>query len=250
VRRLLLSALAFASLQAAPVWRAPKELPLGGLAMLELIEEDPSLPSLPRPGEEKLGQLELRSVEASPTGRGWRLTVQAMTPGIAVIPVMDLGDGRKSPELRVLVQRSTPFGAPWQGFGGGQGDILPYIPFPWAWASLLLLPFVALGWWIAKRWRRGSSKRALHHTRRVFAHHWPPKASTREALDAAHAAGRDLLAAHLGEEARSWGPAEFHAVHLDAWATWVRSLDAARFSRKEPPFPPLDALMAALGVHR
>ena len=247
---LCLGGLALSTLSAAPVWKAPKELPLGELAVLELNEEDPSQPALPRPGEEKLGPLELRGVEPSAGGRGWRLTVQAMTPGTALIPSMDMGDGRRSPELRIPVPRTVPFGAPWQGFGGGQGDILPYVPFPWAWASLLLLPFACLGWWIFARWRRGASKRALHHTRRVFSHHWPPAASTREALDVSHGAGRDLLAAHFGEEARSWGPLEFHAKHLDVWVTWVRSLDAARFSRKDPPFPPLSALLKVLGERR
>jgi len=237
-------------LLAAPAWRAPKELPLGGLAVLELVEEDPSQPALPRPGEEKLGPLELRGVEATPDGKGWKLTVQAMQPGTALIPVMDLGDGRKSPELRLPVPRTVPYGAPWKGYGGGQGDNLPYIPFPWAWASVLLLPFVPLGWWLTRRWRKGAKKRALHHARRTFAHHWPPRKSDRGTLDAAHGAGRDLLAAHLGEEARSWGPAEFQAAHLEAWSTWIKSLDAARFSRKEPPFPPLEALLAALGSRR
>jgi len=250
MKALVLGALVLSFLHGAPVWRAPKEAPLGKLVVLELIEEDPAQPALPRPGEEKLGPLELRGVEASRNGRGWKMTVQAMEPGNALIPAMDLGDGRKSPELRLQVLRTVPYGAPWQGFGGGQGDILPYIPFPWAWASLLLLPFVALGWALVTRWRKGAGKRVCHHARRAFAHQWPPLIANRETLDLAHTAGRDLLAAHLGEEARSWGPAEFHAAHLEVWGTWVRSLDAARFSRKEPPFPPLAELLAALEAHR
>jgi len=233
-------------LAAAPVWKAPAEIPFGQLATLELREDDPSKPALPRPAEEKLGPLALRGVEALPDGRGWRLTVQALDTGIAVIPPMDLDAERRSPELRIQVPRSVPFGAPWMGVGGGQGDILPYVPFPWAWASLLLLPPVLLVGWLFRRWRKNGAKRVLHHRRRVFAHHWPPKDHHRETLDRAHAEGRDLLAARFGEEARSWGVAEFRYRQLEAWATWVQSLDAARFARKEPPFPPLAELLKKL----
>ena len=134
----ILAVVAVASLSAAPVWRAPAELPFGQLAVLELREDDPKQPPLPRPGDEKLGPLFLRSVEAMPDGRGWKLTVQAFTPGIAVVPPMDLGDGRRTPELRVKVDRSIPFGAPWMGVGGGREDELPEIPFHYAWASLHL----------------------------------------------------------------------------------------------------------------
>jgi hypothetical protein len=234
-------------LSAAPEWKAPAEIPYGELSVLELVEADPAQPALPRPGDEKLGPLELRSAEATANGRGWKLTVQPLVPGLAVIPSQDLGDGRRAPELRIRVPRTVPFGAPWQGHGGGQGDILPYIPFPWAWASLLLLPFAALGVWIFRRWRNNAPKRALHHARRAFAHHWPPTSREREVLDAAHQAGCELLAAHFGEEARSWGFQEFHSLHLDVWGTWIQSLDAARFSRKDPPFPPLNQLLKALG---
>ena len=52
-----------------------------------------------------------------------------------------------------------------------------------------------------------------------------------------------MLAARFGEEARSWGAAEFRLRHLEAWATWAQSLDAARFGRREPPFPPLAELL-------
>ncbi len=234
-------------LSGAPVWKGPSEIPFGKLAVLELREEDPGLPGLPRPAEEKLGPFALRSVEPLADGRGWRLTVQALVPGMAVIPAMDLGDGRRSPVLKINVPRTVPFGAPWMGVGGGQGDVLPYIPFPWAWASLLGIPPLGIAIWWIRRWRRNGSKRTLHHRRRVFAHHWPPKSSERSALDQAHDLGRDFLAARFGEEARSWGVAEFRLRQLDTWATWVQSLDAARFARKEPPFPSLKELLKALG---
>jgi hypothetical protein len=37
---------------------------------------------------------------------------------------------------------------------------------------------------------------------------------------------------------------------MDTWGIWVQSLDAARFSRKEPPFPPLDELLKPLEERR
>jgi hypothetical protein len=87
----------------------------------------------------------------------------------------------------------------------------------------------------------------LHQARRAFAHHWPPKSRQRETLDEAHQAGRALLVAHFGEEARSWGLQDFRALHLEVWGTWIQSLDAARFSRTEPPFPPAQELLKSLG---
>lgn len=234
------------ALPAAPVWKAPAEIPFGKLAVLELREDDPSQPALPRPAEERLGPLSLRSVEPLADGRGWRLTVQPLTPGMAIIPALDLGDKRRSPVLKINVPRTVPFGAPWLSVGGGQSDILPYVPFPWAWASLLAVPPLALAAWLFRRWRNHRPARALHHARRAFAHHWPPKNAERIALDQAHHQGRELLAAQFGEEARSWGVAEFRLRQLEAWATWVQSLDAARFARKEPPFPPLKDLLKAL----
>lgn len=240
-------AMSFAStLNATPVWKAPKEAGFGQMVVLELREEDPAQPPLPRPAEEKLGPLALRSVEATSDGRGWRLTVQALSPGTAVIPPMDLGDGRRSPELRIAVPRTVPYGAPWMGVGGGQGDILPYLPFPWAWASLLLVPPALLCAWLFLRWRRNGAKRALRHHRRLFAHNWPPTDGQRATLDRVHEHGRDLLAARFGEESRSWGVAEFRLRRLEVWSTWVQSLDAARFARKEPPFPPLIELLKTL----
>jgi len=245
--RLFLSILASGlALSASPVWKAPAEIPFGQLAVLELREEDPAKPALPRPPEEKLGSLELRGVEPLADGRGWRLTVQPLTAGPVSIPPMDFGDGRISPELRLRVPRTVPFGAPWMGVGGGQDDILPYVPFPWAWASLLLLPPALLAAWIVHRWRKNGAKRALHQRRRAFAHQWPPRDGRREALDLAHTLGRDLLAARFGEEARSWSAADFRRHQLDAWATWAQSLDAARFARTEPPFPPLVDLLKQL----
>jgi len=234
------------SLSATPVWKAPAEIPFGQLAVLELREDDLALPALPRPAEENLGPFALRSVEPLPDGRGWRLTVQALKPGMAIIPALDLGDKRRSPVLKVNVPRTVPFGAPWMGVGGGQGDLLPYVPFPWAWASLLAVPPLALAGWLLQRWRRNNGKRVFHHHRRAFANLWPPSNTDRATLDRVHGQGRDLLAARFGEEARSWGVAEFRHRQLDVWATWTQSLDAARFARKEPPFPPLKDLLKLL----
>ncbi len=232
---------------AAPAWNAPAQLKLGELQVLELREEDPARPTLPRPTvEDHLGPLHLRSMEPLPDGRGWRFQVQALEPGLAVIPALDLGNEQRSPELRLWVPRSIPYGGPWVGFGGGNDDLLPAIPFPWAWASLLLLPPMALLAWAIQRWRKGSSRRHLHHAIRVFQRHWPPVDGERATLDSVHALGRDLLAARFGEAARAWGPAEFQAYNLRPWDLWAKSLDAARFGQTEPPFPSPEPLVAAL----
>ncbi|WP_243324477.1 MULTISPECIES: hypothetical protein [Geothrix] len=232
---------------ASPTWKASGPLKLGELQVLELREEDPAAPAPPRPTvEDRLGPLRLRSMEPLPDGRGWRFQVQALEPGQAVIPALDLGNGQRAPELRLEVPRTIPYGGPWVGFGGGNEDLLPAIPFPWAWASLLLLPPLALAFWIIRRWRKGSAKRHLHHATQVFRRHWPPARRDRTALDAAHALGRDLLAARFGDAARAWGPAEFQARNLGPWDQWTRSLDAARFGRTEPPFPAPEPLVAAL----
>jgi len=232
---------------AAPVWKAPTQPQLGELMVLELRDEDPSKPSLPRPTvEDRLGPLHLRSMEPLPDGRGWRFQVQALEPGLAVIPALDLGNEQRSPELRLWIPRSIPYGGPWMGFGGGNEDRLPALPFPWAWASLLLLPPLAVIAWVVRRWRRGSTQRRLHHALHSFHRHWPPKNRDRATLDAAHAMGRDLLAAHFGEAARAWGPADFQAHDLGPWELWAKSLDAARFGRTEPPFPSPEPLVASL----
>ncbi len=244
--KVVLCLLAVGSLSATPAWKTPEQLPFGELSVLEIREEDPAQPPLPRPGDEKLGPLALRGVEPTPDGRGWLLTVQPMVPGTALVPPLDFGDGRQSPELRLRVPRTVPFQAPWMGVGGGQGDVIPYLPFPWAWASLVLLPLAALVWWTWRRWLQSAPARARHHARTAFAQHWPPLTADRAALDAAHAKGRDLLAAYFGEEARSWGIGGFKDHHLETWATWIQSLDAARFSRKDPPFPPLTELLKSL----
>jgi len=235
---------------AVPVWKVPDQLPFGELSVLEIREADPAQPALPRPGDEKLGPLALRSVEPTQDGRGWRLTVQPMDPGTALIPPVDFGDGRQSPELRLQVPRTVPFQAPWMGVGGGRGDVIPLIPFPWAWASLFLLPLAALGWWLQRRWACSAPARARHHARSAFSRHWPPSTAERSVLDTAHSLGRDLLAAHFGEASRSWGIGELKDHHLEAWATWVQSLDAARFARKDPPFPPLAELLKILEARR
>lgn len=233
-------------MRALPVWKVPKDLAVGQLGILELREEDPALPALPRPGEDRLGALAVRGVEPLRDGRGWRITVEPMAPGRAVIAPQDLGDGRHTPELRLTIPRTTPFGAPWMGVGGGQQDVLPYLPFPWQWTSLLALPLAVLGWLVARRWRRAGPARARKAARRAFSGHWPPRPPDRASLDAAHARGRDLLAATFGEEARSWGPETLRQRELEPWAQWLLSLDAARFSRAEPAFPPLTDLLAAL----
>ncbi|WP_306589889.1 hypothetical protein [Geothrix sp. 21YS21S-4] len=238
---------ACASLPASPAWKAPAQLKLGDLQTLELREEDPAKPALPRPTmEDRLGPLRVRAVEPLADGRGWRFRVQALEPGVAVVPPLDLGNGQRAPGLRLEVPRTIPFGGPWVGFGGGNEDLLPAIPFPWAWACLALAPLVPLGAWGFHRWRRASAGRRLHRAVRAFRRHWPPENRDRPALDAAHDLGRDLLSARFGEVARAWGPAEFQARNLGPWDQWVRSLDAARFGRTEPPFPPADALAAAL----
>jgi hypothetical protein len=239
------------SVGAAPVWKAPAALKLGELQVLELSEADPLKPALPRPTvEDRLGPLRLRAMEPLPDGRGWRFQVQALSPGLAVIPALDLGNGQRAPELRLPVPRSIPYGGPWVGFGGGNEDQLPAIPFPWAWASLLLLPPLGLLGWAWQRWRQGSGARQLRHAVHGFRHQWPPASRDRVTLDAAHGQGRDLLAARFGEAARAWGASEFQARQLGVWEQWSRSLDAARFGRAEPPFPSSEELIAALREER
>lgn len=235
------------SVMAAPVWKAPAQLKLGDLLALELREEDPSKPSLPRPTvEDRLGPLHLRSMEPLPDGRGWRFQVQALEPGFAVIPELDLGNEQRSPELRLWVPRDISYGGPWMGFGGGNEDRLPASPFPWAWACLLLVPPMGLVAWGISLWRKGSAKRRLHYAIHTFQKQWPPEDRERSTLDNAHALGRDLLAARFGEAARAWGPADFQAHDLRPWDLWAKSLDAARFGRTEPPFPSPEPLVAAL----
>jgi hypothetical protein len=221
------------------------------MAVLELVETDPAKPPLLRPPlEERIGALRLRGVDPSRDGRGWRIQVLPLGPGTSVIPAMDLGDGRKTPELRLTAPRTVPFASPWMGLGGGPEDELPELPFPWVWASILLAPLVGLGWFLFTRWRKGSAKRARKHALRTFARIWPPRSHERAALDAAHAAGRELLALHFGEQARSWGAQELHHRKLEPWDLWAASLDAARFSRLEPPFPPVGGLMHSLDPRR
>ena len=243
---LLPLAAAAAPLGAAPRWQAPERLVLGTLQTLELVEGDPARPAPGRPAlEDRLGPLHLRAVEPLPDGRGWRFQVQALAPGLAVVPPLDLGDGARSPELRLPVARTVPFGAPWRGLGGGPEDQLPAPPFPWAWASLGLLPLLGLGLGGAAHWRARAGARRLARAREAFRAAWPP-APDRAALDAAHARGRDLLAARWGEPARAWGPADLAARGLAPWAAWCRALDAARFGAGAPDLPAAEALLGAL----
>lgn len=236
-----------ASLQAEVQWKAPAAVAVGEMAVLHLSETDPAKPPLLRPPlEERIGALRLRGVDPAADGRGWRIQVLPLGPGTSVVPAMDLGDGRKSPELRLSAPRTVPFGGPWMGLGGGSQDELPELPFPWAWASLLLVPLAALAWLLLDRWRRGSAGRRRRHALRAFTRAWPPRSRNRADLDDAHAAGRELLARHFGEPARSWGAQELHHRKLEPWDRWAASLDAARFSALAPPFPPLEGLLRSL----
>lgn len=232
---------------AQPQWKAPKELRFGQMEVLELRDDDPAAKPLLRPQvDEKLGPLHVRSLEPSADGRGWRFQVQAFTTGTAVIPALDLGDGRRAPELRLPVPRTTPFGAPWMGWGGGREDQLPLIPFPMGWALLAASPVLLLlagAFWL---WRKGAPGRHRLQARHGFQKVWPPKSGDRDGLDQAHAAGRALLRTHCGDEALSWGAEDFQARGFDPWSQWVKSLDAARFGRTSPPFPPLETLVQNL----
>ncbi|MBS1766758.1 MAG: hypothetical protein JST05_05060 [Acidobacteria bacterium] len=244
-----LCVLCAAAVKASPVWKTPPTLPFGQLSVLELREDDPGAAPIPRPAvEDTLGDLKLRALEPSADGHGWKFTVQAMRPGLAVVPPLDLGDGRRAPELRVSVLRTTAFGSPWVGYGGGKQDNLPEIPFPWAWASLLLAPLLALIGFLAWRWRRRAGARAYTQARKAFLAAWPPKAKDRASLDAAHGAGRSLLASAFGEASLGWGAPDFKGARLDAWAQWTASLDAARFGRTEPPFPDAAALLTPVDL--
>jgi hypothetical protein len=228
------------------VWKSPQELALGRLYRLELRQDDPAQPPLPRPGDDRLGPLAVRGVEPLGDGRGWAVTVQPLAPGTFLVPPLDLGDGRLAPALRVTVPRTVPYGAAWVGVGGGELDRLPRLPFPWPWALPLLLLPAALAWLLVRRFRRGAPARRRHAARRAFIRHWPPDPADRAALDAAHAAGRALLAAHFGPEALSWGPAAFRTRGLEPWAAWSAALDTARFAGARSGLPALDALLGAL----
>lgn len=235
------------SLNAAPVWKAPEKAPFGALVVLELREDDPAASPLPRPAvDQTLGPLRLRSVDPTSDGRGWKLTVQALAPGRQVVAPLDLGDGRRTPELKLTTERTAPFGGLWMAIGGGPTNELPDIPFPWAWASLVLVPLAGLAALVHRRWRAGAGARSHRRLRRRFAQAWPPPTGARADLDAAHALGRDLLAATCGEAARSWGAKELQAHHLAAWAAWTEALDRARFTGERPTFPAASELIAPL----
>ncbi len=246
VRALPLLLVLLGPLSAGPQWRAPKELRFGILEVLELREDDPTAKPLPRPVvDEKLGPLRVRALEPLPDGKGWRFQVQALEPGTAVIPALDLGDGRAAPELRVAVPRSAPHGAPWMGWGGGREDQLPTVPFPFGWAALTLSPLLLLLGALFMLWRRGAAGRRQRAARHAFAKAWPP-VRERRALDVAHEAGRTLLGSHFGAAAEAWGVEDLRGRGLDPWAQWCASLDAARFGLLSPPFPDLALLLKNL----
>lgn len=231
---------------ANPVWKAPDHANFGELAVLELREDDPSAPTLPRPPlEDRVGPFRVRAMEPTLDGHGWRVTVQALSPGIALFPAMDLGDGRRTAPLRLPVTRTTPYGGLWMAIGGGPSNALPEIPFPWGWASLLLLPPLLLGTWLVRRWLGAAPKRLRKRLAKRFAKAWPP-AEARASLDQAHALGRELLATARGEEALGWGPEDLKARHLEAWAKWSETLDQARFGGRHGGFPSAQTLLAAL----
>ena len=228
-------------LLAAPVWRAPAQIPLGEIVVIELRESDLTLPALPRPGEDKLGPLVIRSISPAEDGRGWRLSVQAIAPGLALIPPIDLGNGRISPELKIQVTRTVPYGAPWMGFGGGNLDAPPYFRFPWEWALLCALPLAVLVRLIVWRWVSGSPKRRLKRAKRAFAALWPPTSPERGLTDQIHQAGMELIASAWGPDAKSWGQDEFTKRDIAPWASWRKFMDDARFGdtpgmpETEPP---------------
>ncbi len=233
-------------LHATPQWKAPKELRFGELEVLELREDDPSAKPLPRPVvDERLGSLRLRALEPLADGKGWRFQVQALEPGTAVVPALDLGDGRRAPELRLPVPRTAPHGAPWMGWGGGREDQLPELPFPLGWAAAALSPLILIFAGLFILWRRGAAGRRQRFARHHFVKAWPP-VRERNALDHAHAAGRELLGSHFGAEALAWGVEEFRRRGLDPWVQWAQSLDAARFGLQSPPFPDLPMLLKNL----
>jgi hypothetical protein len=229
-------------------WRLQGSLAVGRLGTLELRQEDLALPPPPRPGDERLGTLAVRGVEPLADGRGWLVTVEPLAPGPTLVPALDLGDGRRVPELRVAVPRTVPYGAPWMALGGGTRDQLPPVPFPWAWTLLLLLPLALLGALAVRGYRRGVPARMRRRAGSAFQQHWPPRSDDRAALEAAHAAGRDLLAAHFGPEARSWDFAACRERGLAPWGAWIDCLDRARFAGSAPPYPPLADLLASLAA--
>jgi len=231
---------------AAPVWKAPDKINFGELAVLELREDDPAAPTLPRPPlEDRVGPLRIRAMEPTRDGRGWRITVQALSPGTALISAMDIGDGRSTSECRIQVQRTAPFGGLWMAIGGGATNDLPAIPFPWGWASLLLSQPLLLIAWLLRKWLGSAPARTRKRLAKRFAKVWPP-GKAREELDQAHALGRELLATVKGEAARAWGPKELKAHHLDSWALWAEALDQARFGGTKGNYPSAQALMTSL----
>jgi hypothetical protein len=225
---------------AGAAWSLRGDLAVGRLGTLELRQDDPAQPPLPRPGEERLGSLAVRGVEPLRDGRGWRVTVEPLAPGATAVPALDLGDGRRVPELRVSVPRTVPYGAPWMAPAGTP------IPFPWAWTLTLLLPLALAAGLGLRAFRRGAPARARRRAGAAFRRHWPPRAPDRPALDAAHACGRSLLAAHFGPEALSWNATACRARGLEPWGTWIDGLDQARFAGAAPAWPALADLLAAL----
>jgi hypothetical protein len=240
-------------LAAAPVWRAPAKIQVGELVTIEVVDVDPASPPMPRPGEERLGPLALRSAVPIESGRGWRLVVQALRPGAAVVPSMDLGQGMVIPELKIQVARTVPYGAPWMGLGGGGDDAPPGVGFPWGWAVLPLLPLCLALSLAVRLWRAGIPGRRFARARRRFAAVWPPASLDRAEIDQAGMRGRDLMAGAWGEDARSWGGREFLEQNNAAWASWCSFMDHARFGGDvgdRPPPPALPELIESMGKRR
>jgi len=247
------AALSGVALYAVPIWRAPAQIPIGELVAIEIVETDPAQPPMPRPAEDRLGLFALRSALPIENGRGWRLTIQALRPGVVVVPPIDLGQGRLCPELKIQVVRTVPLGAPWMGLGGGDVDLPPTVGFPWGWAALGLLPLGLLIYFAVWLWRKTAPNRRFARARRGFAAVWPPRSMERGTIEKVNAKGRELLASAWGEEARSWGRREFLARQNAPWASWCGFMDKVRFggaagTRNVPPT--LSELIEAVGNRR
>ena len=208
----------------------------------------PSAPPLPaaRPGPPGPSGPARRG---APAGRP-RLAHHGAAPGAG--PRRDAGPG---PGRRPHHSRAADRGAPhhalrrrpgWASAAAGR-TCLPDIPFPWAWATPPGHPR-GRSWSGSRAGATGppGAGRRRRAARRAFA---PPLAAPgrdRAHLDAAHAAGRELLAAHFGEEALGLGPGGLPGPGPGRLGTWVRRAWTRPASPgTEPPSPPLLALLDA-----